>query len=71
MNWNFLEATNVMREFLSDNNFSQMISCATHEDGGLIDHVYVRLKKDSNNSVTVAQRAKYYSDHDAIFIRIK
>ena len=71
MNWDFPSATNAMKEFLSVNNFSQMVTNPTHEDGGLLDHVYVKLEDDSNNTVNVDQRAKYYTDHDAIFIGIK
>ena len=52
------------------NNFSQEVQDATHEKGGLIDHVYVRLPSDCKNTVNVAQRAKYYSDHDALFLKI-
>ena len=67
MNWDYLRQRNAMKVYFQQNGFHQIIENPTHEEGGLLDHVYVRTKE----SVVVAcQRAKYYSDHDAIFIRI-
>ena len=70
-NWDYLTATNVMEEFLSNHEFSQRIGNATQEEGGLLDQVYVRIKDSSLVTVNVTQRAKYYTDHDALFIKIK
>ena len=61
MNWDYLTATNIMKDFLTENGFSQRIDKATHEEGGLLDQVYVRIKESSQITVNVAQRTKYYS----------
>ena len=71
MNWDYLTATNIMKDYLTENGFSQRIDKATHEGGGLLDQVYVRIEDSSQVTVNVAQRAKYYSDHDTLFIKIR
>ena len=60
-----------MEKFLSNHGVSQRIGNATQEEGGLLDQVYVRIKDSSQVTVNVTQRAKYYTDHDALFIKIK
>ena len=53
-------------EQLSLQGFRQMVKKSTHEQGGLIDHVYVNFK-----GVRVMQRSVYFSDHDLIIVELK
>ena len=70
LNWDFLSQSHYMKEILIGKGFSQRVQTATHEHGGLLDQVYVKIK-NTKFTVEVCQRAKYYSDHDALFIKIK
>ena len=70
MNWDYLTQLHQMKEFLISNGFSQRVQNATHEHGGLLDQAYVKIKNDKF-TVETFQKAKYYSDHDALFIKIK
>ena len=68
-NWDFLGQSNAIKSFFQHNGFIQLIENPTHEKGGLIDHVYAR-GKGCAQKFSVYQKAKYYSDHDAIFIKM-
>ena len=46
--------------------FLQLVKKATHIEGGLIDHVYVRANRNCKYSWIVEDFPKYYSDHDSI-----
>ena len=46
--------------------FAQIVKKATHIEGGLIDHIYVRQGGDKKYSWIVEQFPKYYSDHDGL-----
>ena len=69
MNWDYFGQDNAIKRFFQQNDFVQLIANPTHEQGGLLDHVYMR-GGDSEKKVTVYQKARYYSDHDAILIKI-
>ena len=69
MNWDYLRQDNRMKRFFLKNGFVQLVKNPTHEAGGLLDHVYVKAE-DPGDAVAVCQMAKYYSDHDALFIKI-
>ena len=47
-----------------------MIKNPTHEEGGLLDHLYVREDQTDEYHVSVCQKAKYYSDHDCICVTL-
>ena len=46
--------------------FAQLVNKATHIEGGLIDHVYLKTCKDYQYSWSIEDFPKYYSDHDSI-----
>ena len=69
MNWDYLTHSHWMKTFLCNNGFTQRIEKATHEGGSLLDHAYVKIMK-KKCTVEVSQQAKYYSDHDALYIKI-
>ena len=50
--------------------FAQLVNKATHIEGGLIDHVYIRTHEDCNYSWSIEDYPKYYSDHDSISLTI-
>ena len=52
-------------------NFKQFVETATHFEGGLIDHVYMR-KGPSQASILCTQYSPYYcaKDHDAQLVTI-
>ena len=68
-NWDFLGPENSLKIFFKQNGFTQYIENPTHEEGGLLDHVYVKGEQ-CGGRVAVYQKARYYSDHDALFIKI-
>ena len=68
MNWDYLRQENPMKRFFLENGCVQLIEVPTHEAGGLLDHVYVKAE-DSGEVVAVC-KARYYSDHDCLFIKI-
>ena len=57
---------NYLTKGMQDRGFRQLVNKATHIDGGLIDHVYVRKVKDCQYSWNIEDFPKYYSDHDSI-----
>ena len=51
---------------MKKNGFTQIIDKATHKDGNILDHVYIR-------DLEIAEwqfHHPYYTDHDAICITI-
>ena len=57
---------NYLTKGMQDRGFEQLVDKPTHIEGGLIDHVYVRIGKDCQYSWNVEDFPKYYSDHDSI-----
>ena len=57
---------NYLTKGMQDRGFRQLVNKATHIDGGLIDHVYVRKVKNCPYSWNIEDFPKYYSDHDSI-----
>ena len=66
-NWNYLEEDNSLKKFFKETGFHQLVKNPTHELGGLLDHVYVRGEECK---ISLLQKARYYSDHDAVFLKI-
>ena len=58
--------TNFMTASLKEKGFQQIVTKATHIDGGAIDHVYIRQGKDARFEWDLEYCPKYYSDHDGI-----
>ena len=66
MNINLLkQPNNFFISKMKENKFEQYVRKATHTEGGLIDHIYIRqgIKKIS---WAVEHLPKYYSDHDGL-----
>ena len=61
---------NLMTKKLKESHFEQIVKQATHIDGGLIDHVYIKKRKDEDISWVVEMLPKYYSDHDCICVTL-
>ena len=60
----------LLKSFLEERAFSQMIKKPTHEKGFTIDHIYVN-ENFNEEDVRIMQEAVYYSDHDIISIGVK
>ena len=68
-NVNGFSENNYIDEFLSD--YELVVNEPTHISGSLIDHVYVRKEVLDVADVSVLVKNVYFSDHDAIKIRLK
>ena len=55
-------------EFMKDLGFTQLVKFPTHDQGGLLDHVYVT--QDLLEKVSVSQTGIYFSDHQLITIKL-
>ena len=68
-NINYLKKSHYFIEFLKSKNFTQLVEKSTHEDGGLLDQIYVNLSLQKKKPF-YSQRCVYYSDHDEIVLHI-
>ena len=57
---------NVVSQTLKDRGFEQVVRIATHIEGGLLDHVYIRSGENKKFDWGLEIFPKYYSDHDGI-----
>ena len=55
---------NRISKYLEQNGFSQLVREATHIQGRLLDHFYLKTANEVKSSVL--RYSPYYSDHDAI-----
>ena len=55
-------------EFMKHLGFTQLVKYPTHDQGGLLDHVYVT--QDLIERVSVSQTGIYFSDHQLITIKV-
>ena len=56
---------------LLDLGFKQLVTEATHIQGGLIDHVYWRNSRTPQFQEPIVERySPYYSDHDALMVTL-
>ena len=56
---------NHVTQMLKGNGFLQLVNTATHIEGGVLDHVYI--KQDGYKfSWDIEEFPKYYSDHDSL-----
>ena len=69
MNFHYSEGKHVVKDYLEDTGFKQMIHKATHDDGNTIDHLYV-YPRDLLADGAIYLKTLYFSDHDAICIRV-
>ena len=63
----FKQPNNYITKSLIKDNFNQIVKNATHQKGGLIDHVYI---KNLPLNYDIHYHSVYYSDHDGICITI-
>ena len=69
VNWHYKQQSHPMKKYMLDKNFEQLVQKPTHDDGNIIDHVYInQLMKDMN--VQIFQKPVIYSDHYALFMKI-
>ena len=59
---------NYMSESLREMGFNQVVKNATHIEGGMIDHIYVKQGETKKVSYIIEEFPKYYSDHDGVGI---
>ena len=57
---------NSITKQMRNKGFTQLVNKATHIEGGLIDHVYLKTNMDCQYSWRIEDFPKYYSDHDSI-----
>ena len=50
--------------------FKQLVTKATHVQGGLIDHAYWKNESNIWGTPSIERFSPYYSDHDAILISL-
>ena len=51
--------------------FEQLVTEATHLNGSILDHVYVRKSLLSSFSICVVVKCLFFTDHDAIKILVR
>ena len=69
VNWHYKQQSHPMKKYMLDKNYEQLVQKPTHDDGNIIDHVYInQLMKDMN--VQIFQKPVIYSDHYALFMKI-
>ena len=61
---------NLLTTKLKELHFDQIVEQATHIEGGLIDHLYIKKRKGEDISWVVEVLPKYYSDHDCICVAL-
>ena len=57
---------NYVTESLKEKGFQQVVTKATHIEGGLIDHVYITQGENVIFSWVLEDFPKYYTDHDGL-----
>ena len=63
------QPNNYVNKSLTEIGFQQIVTDATHIDGGAIDHIY--LSQDcSRLEWRLELCPKYYSDHDGLYLTI-
>ena len=60
------QPTNYITKGLEENGFRQIVTKATHIEGGLIDHVYIKQGQSMKFTWVLEDFPKYYSDHDGL-----
>lgn len=62
---------NIVTKYLEGNGFTQLVKEATHIQGRLIDHFYMRIYENGQQSTSLYRYSPYYADHDAICTTIR
>ena len=61
---------NLVTTSLADIGFKQIVTEATHIEGGTIDHIYIAQEFCKKIDFELELYPKYYSDHDGLFLTI-
>ena len=61
--------SNSLTSFLTSQGFKQLVTKATHIQGGLIDHCYARIINECSYEIDAI--GKVYSDHDSLCFTLK
>ena len=64
------EPNNLISGYLQQQGFQQMVEEATHDDGGRIDHLYLKKSPEMQADTELLQYSPYYSDHDALCLTL-
>ena len=51
---------------LAELGFKQIVTESTHLDGGIIDQIYLSLRRNIGLKLSLEYFPKYYSDHDCL-----
>ena len=62
----FANRRNRVSKYLEENGFTQLVKEATHIQGRLLDHFYMRMCNNEQQTSSVYRYSPYYVDHDAI-----
>ena len=65
-NFCYLKEKNCVSQWLEGVGFHQVVSSATHIEGGLLDHAYLLLPDET--AVLIGQYDNYFTDHDTIVL---
>ena len=65
------EPNNLVTGHLRERGFEQLVKEATHDDGGRIDHIYIKQTPELEADPELVHHYPYYSDHDALCVTFK
>ena len=68
-NFCYKTSQNEFSSFMSKSKFNQLVEAATHIEGGLLDHAYLKCVGNQREA-TVELCSNYYSDHDTVTVFI-
>ena len=61
---------NYLTTSLEEEGFHQLVTAATHIEGGAIDHIYISHGNNKKLEWDLEYFPKYYSDHDGLGLTI-
>ena len=64
------QPNNYVTASLKEMGFEQIVTRATHIEGGLIDHVYISQGENVKFAWVLEDFPKYYSDHDGLCLTL-
>ena len=64
------QPNNCVTTCLKEIGFEQIVTRATHIEGGLIDHVYIAQGENVKFAWVLEDFPKYYSDHDGLCLTL-
>ena len=68
MNFHFPDQ-HIMKSYLEDLGFRQVIDRVTHDEGHILDHIYTFDISVSEGNVFL--KSLYFSDHDALCLKFE